>query len=148
MLGSWGADGQLLSTRGDVFTANLAEAEEEGLQLAFAGPKGYEKEVARRYAQMRDWLAPIRLTPVAVALSERFAWSIRLNNGMTVKLGREEEGRTLKSLITRLTRVYPKLTNGIEGQIQRMDLRYPNGLALAVNHAGAGREDNNGKRGI
>ena len=121
VLGSWGEDGQLLSTRGDVFTANLAEAEDEGLHLSFYGPKGSEKNVALRYQEIRDWLAPIELAPAAVYLSERFAWSVRLNNGAIVKLGREEEGRTLKALVARLTHVYPQLVAGIEGQIQSMD---------------------------
>lgn len=148
VLGTWGEDGQLLSTRGDVFTANLAEAEEDGMLRSFNGPKGSEKEVVTRFQDMRAWLAPIKLIPVAVSLSERFAWSIKLNNGMTVKFGREQKGRTLKALVARMARVYPQLLGGVEGRIQRMDLRYPNGLALAVSSTGANMKVNSNKHGI
>ncbi|MFX6702108.1 FtsQ-type POTRA domain-containing protein, partial [Acinetobacter baumannii] len=39
-LGTWGEDGKLLSQKGDVFTANLAEAEDDGDLLEFDGPPG------------------------------------------------------------------------------------------------------------
>ena len=44
-LGTWGEDGRLLSVKGDVFTANVAEAEDDHELPAFAGPDGSEKEV-------------------------------------------------------------------------------------------------------
>src|ERR1035437_7008099 len=44
-LGTWGDDGRLLSEKGDIFTVNLAEAEEDRELLEFAGPAGSEKEV-------------------------------------------------------------------------------------------------------
>src|SRR3954467_12733164 len=60
-LGTWGEDGRLLSVKGDVFTANLAEAEEDGELADFAGPDGSEKKVVARYRELRDWFAPIGL---------------------------------------------------------------------------------------
>ena len=39
-LGTWGEDGRLMSVKGDVFTANLAEAEEDADLIEFAGPEG------------------------------------------------------------------------------------------------------------
>ena len=44
-LGTWGDEGRLLSVKGDVFTANLAEAEDDGDLLEFDGPEGSEKDV-------------------------------------------------------------------------------------------------------
>ncbi|MDP9109827.1 MAG: FtsQ-type POTRA domain-containing protein, partial [Pseudomonadota bacterium] len=49
-LGTWGDEGRLLSIAGDVFTANLAEAEENGELPEFSGPPGSEKEVLERFA--------------------------------------------------------------------------------------------------
>ena len=57
-LGTWGEDGRLLSTKGDVFTANLAEAEEDHALPEFDGPEGSEKEVLSRYGELRNWFAP------------------------------------------------------------------------------------------
>ena len=42
-LGTWRNEGQLLSTKGDLFTVNMAEAEEDYDLLKFSGPQGSEK---------------------------------------------------------------------------------------------------------
>src|SRR6476469_7479448 len=98
-LATWGDDGRLLSVKGDVFTANLAEAEEDGELLEFAGPEGREKEVLARYEELRQWFAPVALAPAAVELSNRYAWSVRLDNGMTVEFGREQSSGMLKDRV-------------------------------------------------
>jgi len=89
-LGTWGDDGEIFSVKGDVFTANLAEAEEETKLLEFSGPVGSEKEVLAHYLEFKDWFKKIDLIPEAVNYSKRYAWLVRLNNGVTVQLGREE----------------------------------------------------------
>ncbi|HEX2530035.1 MAG TPA: cell division protein FtsQ/DivIB [Burkholderiaceae bacterium] len=129
-LGTWGDDGRLLSVKGDVFTANLAEAEEDGKLAEFSGPDGSEKEVMVRYNELREWFAPINLTPEALWLSGRYAWTVRLNNGMTMQLGREQTRLTLKERVDRFVKVYPQLMARVHDRIERVDMRYPNGLAL------------------
>jgi len=132
-LGTWGEDGKLLSQKGDVFTANLAEAEDDGDLLEFSGPDGSEKQVVTRLAQFRQWFAPIRLEPEALTLSNRYAWTVKLDNGMTVELGRDLGDAVLKERIDRLVAVYPQLEERLQGKIENVDLRYPNGLALRAN---------------
>jgi cell division protein FtsQ len=129
-LGTWGEDGRLLSSSGDVFTANLAEAEEDGDLLAFEGPEGSEKEVLARYRDLHDWFAPAHLAPEEVQLSKRYAWKVKLDNGMTVELGREQSRTTLKERVDRLIGVYPQLVERLQDRIESVDMRYPNGLAL------------------
>jgi cell division protein FtsQ len=131
-LGTWGEDGRLLSVKGDVFTANLAEAEEDGELLEFSGPEGSEKDVAERYNEFRAWFAPANLVPDAVQLSNRYAWTVKLNTGMTVELGREQSKTTLKERVARLVGVYPQLVARLQDRIESVDMRYPNGLALKV----------------
>ena len=130
-LGTWGEDGRLLSTRGDVFTANLAEAEEDHELPAFSGPEGSEKEVHDRYAQLRAWFAPLGLAPAALALSGRYAWTVKLDNGMSVALGRETSRSTLQERVARLAGIYPQLASRLQ-DIDTIDMRYPNGLALSA----------------
>jgi cell division protein FtsQ len=108
-LGTWGEDGSLLSATGDVFTANLDEAEEDGPLMAFDGPDGSEKDVVARYAQIKDWFAPLSLKPAAVTLSDRYAWTVKLDNGMTLELGREQDKNTMRNRVMRLIGVYPQL---------------------------------------
>lgn len=129
-LGTWGEDGQILSAKGDVFTANLAEAEEDTKLLEFSGPPGSEKEVLAHYLEFKDWFKVISLTPEAVNYSKRYAWLVRLDNGIKVQLGREENSAMLLERVERLIQVYPELTSRLPGKIESVDLRYPNGLAL------------------
>jgi cell division protein FtsQ len=129
-LGTWGDDGRLLSVKGEVFTANLAEAEEDTELAEFGGPDGSEKEVVARFQELKDWFAPTHLAPEAVHLSGRYAWSVKLNNGMTVELGREQSRTTLRDRVERFVKVYPKLLTLLQDRIESVDMRYPNGLAL------------------
>ena len=129
-LGTWGEDGSLLSVKGDVFTANLGEAEEDGTLLAFAGPEGSEKDVVTRYQQLKDWFAPLSLAPAALSLSDRYAWTVKLDNGMSLELGRDQDKDTMRERAARLIAVYPQLLQKMNGKIETVDLRYPNGMAL------------------
>ncbi|MYN16097.1 cell division protein FtsQ/DivIB [Duganella sp. BJB488] len=130
-LGTWGEDGKLLSTKGDVFTANLAEAEEDHTLPEFDGPDGSEKEVLSRYDELRTWFAPLKLVPEALSLSGRYAWTVKLNNGMSVALGREQTSTTLKERVDRLMGIYPQLVEHLQN-IETIDMRYQNGLALSA----------------
>lgn len=139
-LGTWGEDGRLISVRGDVFTANLAEAEEDGELPELSGPNGSEKEVIARFHDLHEWLAPVRLAPETLQLSGRYAWTVKLNNGMTVQLGREQNKDTLKARVERLVKIYPQLAARLQDRIESVDMRYPNGLALKASGLGLGAE--------
>jgi cell division protein FtsQ len=131
-LGTWGEDGRLLSVKGDVFTANLGEADDEHELPAFDGPPGSEKEVLARFSELRALFAQVDLVPQSVSLSNRYAWTVRLDNGMSVALGREQDRHTLRTRVRRLVGVYPQLVARLrEGRIDTIDMRYPNGLALS-----------------
>ena len=130
-LGTWGVDGRLLSTKGESFTANLAEAEEDRTLPEFEGPDGSEKEVLSRYDELRAWFAPLKLVPLSLSLSSRYAWTVKLNNGMSVALGREQTSSTLKERVDRLTGIYPQLVTNLQ-DIETVDMRYQNGLALSA----------------
>ena len=131
-LGTWGEDGRLLSTKGEAFTANLAEAEDDHELPQFDGPEGSEREVLSRYAELRTWFAPLKLVPEALSLSSRYAWTVKLSNGMSVALGREQTSTTLKERVDRLLGIYPQLVEHLP-EIETIDMRYQNGLALSAN---------------
>jgi len=131
-LGTWGDDGRLLSRKGDVFTANLAEAEEDGALPGFEGPDGSEKDVVSRFRDLREWFAPANLKPESVQLSGRYAWTVKLENGMTVELGREQSSTTMHERVERLITIYPQLLERWQNRIENVDMRYSNGLALRI----------------
>lgn len=131
-LGTWGEDGRLLSVKGDVFTANIAETEDELGLPEFYGPPGSEKEVLARFNELRTAFAQVGLVPQSLSLSRRYAWTVKLDNGMSVELGREQDRNTLRTRVQRLISVYPQLVARLqEGRIDTIDTRYPNGLALS-----------------
>lgn len=134
----WG-DGRLMNTHGELFTANLAEAEEAGPLPQFAGPEGSHPAVLQRYADLTRWLTPLQRKPVAVSLSPRYAWSARLDDGSTLLLGREQ-GVPLEMRVARWVAVYPRVRTRLERQTDVVDLRYPNGFAVRA-HGAAGDLD-------
>ena len=147
-LGTWGDDGRLLSVKGDVFVANLAEAEEDTRLLTFNGPDGSEKEVLARWQDLNAWLAPLKVSAEELNLSDRYAWTVKLNNGVTIELGREKTTAMLKERVDRLVTVYPQLVALLQDRIENIDMRYPNGLALTaqgLNIGTQGKKKANGK---
>lgn len=138
VLGTWGEDGRLVSTAGDVFTANLAEAEEDTELISFSGPEGSQKEVVAQYRQFKDWFSSISLEPEAIEYSSRYAWSVKLNNGLRVELGKAQEPNGLRRRVEQLIKVYPQLVTRLQDNIVSVDMRYPNGLALKSGGKGFG----------
>ena len=134
----WG-DSRLVNTHGELFTANLDEAEDRGPLPQFAGPEGSHPAVLQRYADLGRWLAPLERKPLAVTLSPRYAWSTRLDDGSTLLLGRDQ-GVPIETRIARWVAVYPRVRTRLERQADVVDLRYPNGFALrsATTVAGEG----------
>lgn len=139
-LGTWGENGRLISVKGDVFTANLAEAEENGGLPEFNGPDGAEKEVVARFEEFKQWFAPIRLVPESIKLSDRYAWTVKLNNGIAVELGREQNKVMMRERVDRFVGIYPQLAALLQNRIGSVDMRYPNGLALKMSGIAPGLE--------
>lgn len=131
-LGTWDED-QLLNSMGELFTANLGEAEVYGDLPSFRGPPGSEREVVARYYDFRQWFEALAMPPRNVTLSPRYAWTVQLNDGseegLTIEFGRERDPEMLAERAARLTSAYPHLTARWP-HLRRVDLRYPNGFAL------------------
>ena len=146
VLGTWGEDGRLISTQGDVFTANLAEAEDDAKLVKLSGPEGSEKEVLQQFKLFKEWFEVLKLNPEEVQLSSRYAWSVFLDNGMRVDLGRVQDASKLKARVDQLARVYPQLTTRLGDKILNIDMRYPNGLALKTSLPSKGNSTNGSSR--
>ena len=134
-LGTWGGNesGKLVNTYGEVFVANLAEAEDDTDLVALAGPEGTEQDVVDKLETMTEWFKPMNVEPLSVTLTDRYAWRARLSNGTVIELGRElnDDDRTaLAARARRFVRAWPQVTQRWGGQIEYADLRYPNGFAV------------------
>jgi len=131
----------LVNTFGEPFSAALEKGEEARLPL-FAGPAGTEGELARRYRRFVELLAPLGETAdravTAIVLTPRFAWQLRMADGLHLELGRDG-AEPVEQKLARFVAAYPESLGrlprraGSAADMQRnVDLRYPNGFALRV----------------
>lgn len=134
----------LVNTFGELFAAPLDDARAQMLPL-FAGPAGSEAEVARRYRRFAELLAPMGEAHaqqiVAIVLTPRYAWQLRLAGGdgrglnLELELGRDG-AEPVDQRLARFVAAYPetlgRLPRRAAPDYQQVDLRYPNGFALRV----------------
>ena len=121
-------EARLVSTRGEVFMASARQ----GLPV-FAGPEGSAPRVLARYQEFSDSLAVIGRNPVAIHLSPREAWQLRLDDGVLLELGRDQPKHPLAERLNRFTTHYAAVSGSAKSRLQTIgavDMRYPNGFAL------------------
>jgi cell division protein FtsQ len=98
----------------------------------FAGPAGSEAEVTRRYRRFGEIVAPLAAAPERLALSPRYAWRLRLDDGLTLELGRDAVNDPVEARLARLVAAYPHTLARMSMKHDHVDLRYPNGFALRL----------------
>ena len=116
----WGDDA-LVNAQGEVFSADF-----NGTLPRFDGPAGSGPEMVQALEQFNRELTPLKRQVEAVDLSERGAWTLRLDNGLTIALGREK----IHERLARFVGVYGVVFQNSSPQGATVDLRYPNGFAL------------------
>jgi cell division protein FtsQ len=121
-LARWG-NVALVNNQGEVFEA----AYDEELPV-FIGPAGTSGEIARQYERLLGAFSAIGREPVHVQLSQRRAWRVRLDDGMTLEIGREHVERRL----ARFLAAYERTLAPLDRHIDYVDLRYANGFAARV----------------
>lgn len=121
-LARWG-DTALVNTHGEVFRA----ASDVSLPV-FSGPEGSAKEIAIQYAYFHRSLAAIGQVPRQVIVTPRRAWRIRLENGLTLEVGRDQ----VEERLARFVGAYDQTIGRLARRIDHVDLRYPNGFAVRI----------------
>jgi cell division protein FtsQ len=119
----WGDNG-LLNVRGELFTETAQHDFPELPRLG--GPRGSEREVARRYLAVRGKLAEANLSLESLEMDERGAWVLVLGTGQEIRLGRRD-------IDERLYRFFDVVAPALVKDFSRVayvDLRYTNGFAV------------------
>jgi cell division protein FtsQ len=138
-LARWG-NVALVNTHGELFEGATDRPLPE-----FVGPQGSAPEIADRYASFQRLLEPLGVHISQVSVSPRRAWQIRLDNGMTLALGREQ----MEQRLDRFVAVYERSVGVLGGKVGYVDLRYPNGFAVRLPAAaahGEGRQPGGGEK--
>ncbi len=118
-LATWNGK-ELVNTHGEVFAGKVEQA-----LPAFIGQPGSSAQVTQLYGELNEVLQPLQQQIAQISLSPRFAWQVRLENGMVLELGREE----MQQRLTRFVKVYPYSLAALSRQSNHVDLRYRNGFA-------------------
>lgn len=90
------------------------------------GPADRAKDVLVRYVSYRDQLAAVNEDIALLSLEKRGAWRLTLQNGIDIKLGRAP----LDEKLSRFLKAYRQGLNSKAGEIQSIDARYTNGIAV------------------
>ena len=122
----WG-EASLLNETGEVFTPPLRGS--ESALPALAGPDSSESLVLSQYKYFAETLAPLDMTPAAVSLSQRGSWTIEVENGPVLRLGRDD----VEARLDRLVSVYRSGLQDHLADARTIDLRYGNGFSVSKN---------------
>jgi cell division protein FtsQ len=149
--GTWGgADTHtLMNTHGELFAGRVSDVGEGVVLIDFSGPEDASKEVMRLYQRANAWFKPWNTEVKSLTLSERYAWHVKLSNGMKVEFGRDEENsdKTLtEDRVARLFKYWPQVQEKWANRIDAIDLRYANGFAVHLASAGLKKNDVDGKK--
>jgi len=110
----------LVNTYGEVF-----EGQSKLPLPDFTGQPDTSEQVAEMYAVFSQQLGTLQQSIAQINLSPRFAWQLRLDNGMLLELGREQ----VQQRLARFVAVYPYSLATMAGKVNHVDLRYRNGFA-------------------
>jgi cell division protein FtsQ len=131
----WGPDSEsrLVNTFGEVFEANAGDVEQEDLPR-LAGPEGSSAQVLAMYHALNPLLQPLELSVEQVVLTGRGGWTLHLDSGAVMELGRG----TADELVARsqrfahtITQVTSKYGRRPEALVTA-DLRHTDGYAVRL----------------
>ena len=147
--GTWGgADSHvLINNHGEIFSGRVSEINDDVILVDFRGPEDSGPEVMSLYEKANNWFKPWGAEVVSLSLTERYAWHIKLSNGMKVEFGRDEESsdKTLtEERVARLFKYWPQVQEKWTNRVDAVDLRYANGFAVHL--ASASMKKNSGNK--
>ena len=122
-IAKWGQAG-LVNSDGDLFYPPKSSFPKELTLLK--GPESTNTLMVKRYAEIVEMFGPIGLELSSITMDNRRSWSLYIKGGMTVKLGRADSENRLKRFVA----LYTTQFSEYQDQINIVDMRYTNGLAI------------------
>jgi cell division protein FtsQ len=126
----WGAN-QLLNQDGNVFSPTVLDSQFNLARLS--GPAGSEKQVMEQYQVFNQLLYPQNIRIASLSLNSRGAWSMTLTNNISLSVGSISPVQRVR----RFARVYDSVFAERINEIERFDLRYEDGIAVAYKAPGS-----------
>ncbi|MHB0774334.1 cell division protein FtsQ/DivIB [Halomonas sp. WWR20] len=119
-------DDALLNPRGEAFLAGPVTRLDQRM-ADLSGPEGSGPEVLAYLDTLRNRLDELGLSVTQLRLEARGAWRFQVNDGVWVMLGRNDRDARL----ARFNVAWQRQLGNQASQIRYIDLRYPNGVAVA-----------------
>lgn len=91
------------------------------------GPQRAQQQIMQQYQLLSQLLRPLDFAIARLELRERGSWYLTTGRGMELLLGRDHVVEKMRRFVS----VYEKALKEHNANIARVDLRYPNGLAVA-----------------
>ena len=132
----WGSEGERgfsvwLNRDGDTFEVTDSSLPKDTAALpVMHGPLDTGNDLMARYVRYSQLLAPTGRSIRQLDLSPRLSWSLRLDNGTRVELGRERTLNSADELVALFVQLYPQLIGNRSVAPVVVDLRYPAGVAV------------------
>jgi cell division protein FtsQ len=134
----WGdSESRLVNTQGEVFEANPGDVEQDDMPR-LAGPEGSSALVLGMYRGLEPLLAKLDLGISELVLTGRGGWTLHLDSGATVELGRGTTDEVLarsRRFAQTLTQVTTKYGRRPEALVTA-DLRHADGYAVRLRGVG------------
>lgn len=92
----------------------------------WSGPQGSQLTIFKKNTDFKQMLLIIGLSISKLNMDERHAIKLQVNNGVELVLGRKEQILRLQNFID----IYKKVLAGKMNQINKVDLRYSNGMSI------------------
>lgn len=116
--------GSLLSSDGDLFDPE--ETTYPSSLVDFVGPSGMHITMLKYFVNINRILNPLHVKISYLELTPYYTWKVKLDNGLQLKLGNSD-------ILTRLNhfvKVYSRIIGDRAGDVEYVDLRYSNGMAV------------------
>ncbi len=130
-------DTRLVNSHGELFDAAANDS-----MPVFSGPPEAAMHILAQMRRFNELLQPIDRKVVAISLSGRHAWQLKLDSGMVVEVGKDQTKAPIEERLKRFVGMWPQLTQRLPRAVQVADLRYPSGFAVRM----AGSEQGKGKQ--
>lgn len=128
-------DSYLLNPQGVAFNRADVTVSEDLPDLA--GPDGSGSEVLALYDRLQNRLVPLGLQVTQLRMEDRGAWRVQINDAFWIMLGRNHR----QERVARFIAAWQRELSSEASRIRYIDLRYPNGVAVAWHGESDGKID-------
>jgi len=119
----WGSN-EMLAQNGKIIKASLEK--KKGVLPLLYSPNDKGRNMATGFLKIRKWLKDFPLKMVEFKEDARGSWQIKLDNGITLKIGREHQEKRLRRFMVG----YNQSLKDVINNVKIVDLRYTNGFAV------------------